>query len=144
MFVYTRTEHSRITTQVSESDIKQIYILLLNPQIEKRTLSFIQSLLFIVLLSYLSTFFLRLSIPPTATTMFAKVKEFFQSHFFDTQWKGKVFAAQVGVTTLAFILGIAKVATRPSNIPMNRMDIMAITMVCHRNRLRRHLLTDLV
>ena len=61
--------------------------------------------------------------------MFAKVKEFFQSDYFDARWKGKVFAAQVGVTLLAFILGIAKLATRPSNIPMSRMDIMAITMV---------------
>ncbi|KAI1061441.1 hypothetical protein LB507_011270 [Fusarium sp. FIESC RH6] len=60
--------------------------------------------------------------------MFDKVKDFFQSDFFDARWKGKVFAAQVGVTTLAFILGIAKLATRPSYVPMSRMDIMAITM----------------
>ena len=70
--------------------------------------------------------------------MFDKVKDFFQSDFFDARWKGKVFAAQVGVTTLAFILGIAKLATRPSYVPMSRMDIMAITMVCHFNIPRRH------
>ena len=69
--------------------------------------------------------------------MFDKVKDFFQSDFFDARWKGKVFAAQVGVTTLAFILGIAKLATRPSYVPMSRMDIMAITMVCHRNRFEK-------
>jgi hypothetical protein len=57
------------------------------------------------------------------------IKNFFQSRFFDAQWKGKVFVAQVGITALAFTLGIAKLATRPSNIPMNRMDVMAITMV---------------
>ncbi|KAJ4263385.1 hypothetical protein NW762_006204 [Fusarium torreyae] len=56
------------------------------------------------------------------------IKGFFQSRFFEPQWKNKVFIAQVGMTTIAFCLGIAKLATKPSQIPMSRMDIMAITM----------------
>ncbi|WZH40696.1 uncharacterized protein QYS62_001634 [Fusarium acuminatum] len=56
------------------------------------------------------------------------IRDFFNNRFFEHHWKNKVFIAQVALITLAFILGIAKVATRPSNIPMNRSDIMAITM----------------
>ena len=62
---------------------------------------------------------------------------FFQSRLFDPQWKTKVLVAQVVLTVLLVILGIAKAATRPSYIPMTRNDIMAITMV------RRTILTAL-
>ena len=130
MFVYTRTEHRRITTQISTKEFISWYLFL---RLEETLSLFnIYSLLFCFHihrpfpLRFLITTY---RITTTATTMFAKVKEFFQSDYFDARWKGKVFAAQVGVTLLAFILGIAKLATRPSNIPMSRMDIMAITMV---------------
>jgi membrane-associated HD superfamily phosphohydrolase len=58
------------------------------------------------------------------------IRDIFNNRFFEHHWKNKVFIAQVCLITLAFILGIAKVATKPANIPMNRSDIMAITMVC--------------
>ncbi|RGP62638.1 hypothetical protein FSPOR_9218 [Fusarium sporotrichioides] len=53
---------------------------------------------------------------------------FFESRFFEPTWKNKVLILQVAFTLLVFILGIAKIATTPSGIPMNRMDIVAITM----------------
>lgn len=152
MFVYTRTEHCRITTQISTNRFIYSYLF---PG-SKDNIKLIQPLLFIILFpcststlhhsvftfigpSFSYAFPSRLiCTTPTATVMFDKVKDFFQSDFFDARWKGKVFAAQVGVTTLAFILGIAKLATRPSYVPMSRMDIMAITMVCHCNLSRRH------
>jgi hypothetical protein len=58
------------------------------------------------------------------------VRDIFGSRFFEHSWKNKVFTLQIVTTTIAFILGIAKVATKPSGIPMTRSDIMAITMVC--------------
>ena len=57
------------------------------------------------------------------------IRDFFDSRFFEHSWKNKVFILQVVTITIAFILGIAKVATKPSGIPMTRSDIMAITMV---------------
>ncbi|KAI1026553.1 hypothetical protein LB503_013373 [Fusarium chuoi] len=56
------------------------------------------------------------------------IRDFFDSRFFEHSWKNKVFILQVVTVTIAFILGIAKVATKPSGIPMTRSDIMAITM----------------
>ncbi|KAF5579702.1 hypothetical protein FPANT_9553 [Fusarium pseudoanthophilum] len=56
------------------------------------------------------------------------IRDFFDSRFFEHNWKNKVFILQIVTTTIAFILGIAKVATKPSGIPMTRSDIMAITM----------------
>ncbi|RYC88355.1 hypothetical protein BFJ63_vAg8753 [Fusarium oxysporum f. sp. narcissi] len=56
------------------------------------------------------------------------IRDFFDSRFFEHSWKNKVFILQVVTITLAFILGIAKVAAKPSGIPMTRSDIMAITM----------------
>ncbi|KAF5983778.1 hypothetical protein FCOIX_2994 [Fusarium coicis] len=56
------------------------------------------------------------------------VRDIFDSRFFEHSWKNKVFTLQIVTTTIAFILGIAKVATKPSGIPMTRSDIMAITM----------------
>ncbi|KAI7759220.1 hypothetical protein LZL87_008597 [Fusarium oxysporum] len=56
------------------------------------------------------------------------IRDFFDSRFFEHSWKNKVFILQVVTITIAFILGIAKVATKPSGIPMTRSDIMAITM----------------
>ncbi|KAL5615797.1 hypothetical protein FOBRF1_004545 [Fusarium oxysporum] len=56
------------------------------------------------------------------------IKGFFDSRFFEHSWKNKAFVLQVVTITIAFILGIAKVATKPSGIPMTRSDIMAITM----------------
>ncbi|KAI1031722.1 hypothetical protein LB504_000065 [Fusarium proliferatum] len=57
------------------------------------------------------------------------IRDFFDSRFFEHSWKNKVFILQIVTVTIAFILGIAKVATKPSGIPMTRSDIMAITMV---------------
>ncbi|KAF5659804.1 hypothetical protein FCIRC_12360 [Fusarium circinatum] len=57
------------------------------------------------------------------------IRDFFDSRFFEHSWKNKVFILQVVTITIAFILGIAKVATKPSGYPMTRSDIMAITMV---------------
>lgn len=59
------------------------------------------------------------------------IRDFFDSRFFEHSWKNKVFILQVVTVTIAFILGIAKVATKPSGIPMTRSDIMAITMVSY-------------
>ncbi|KAF4338454.1 hypothetical protein FBEOM_7642 [Fusarium beomiforme] len=56
------------------------------------------------------------------------IRDFFGSRFFEHGWRNKLFILQVVTITIAFILGIAKVATRPSNIPMTRSDVMAITM----------------
>ncbi|KAF5530466.1 hypothetical protein FNAPI_13552, partial [Fusarium napiforme] len=56
------------------------------------------------------------------------IRDFFDSRFIEHSWKNKVFILQIVTTTIAFILGIAKVATKPSGIPMTRSDIMAITM----------------
>ncbi|KAF5026799.1 hypothetical protein F66182_1083 [Fusarium sp. NRRL 66182] len=52
----------------------------------------------------------------------------FRSRFFEPEWKNKVLITQVTATVFVFIMGIAKICTRPSGIPMNRMDIVAITM----------------
>lgn len=71
---------------------------------------------------------------------------FFQSRFFEPTWKNKVLILQVAFTLLIFILGIAKIATKPSQIPFNRMDIVAISMVSHPHHLHNpvcHLLTHL-
>ncbi|KAI9172606.1 hypothetical protein HJFPF1_02113 [Paramyrothecium foliicola] len=53
---------------------------------------------------------------------------FFNSTYFDAHWKKKVVICQCVMTLVIFCLGIAKIVTRPSHIPMNRMDIVAITM----------------
>ncbi|QGI76928.1 hypothetical protein CEK25_001834 [Fusarium fujikuroi] len=42
------------------------------------------------------------------------IRDFFDSRFFEHSWKNKVFILQVVTVTIAFILGIAKVATKPS------------------------------
>ncbi|EGU82035.1 hypothetical protein FOXB_07453 [Fusarium oxysporum f. sp. conglutinans Fo5176] len=56
------------------------------------------------------------------------IRDFFQSRFFEQQWKNKVSIAQISMITIAFCLGIAKLATKPGHIPTNRSDIMVITM----------------
>jgi hypothetical protein len=61
----------------------------------------------------------------------AFIMGFFQSRFFEPTWKNKVLILQVAFTVLILIFGIAKVATTPSHIPFNRMDIVSITMVSH-------------
>lgn len=57
------------------------------------------------------------------------VKSFFQSRWFDPKFKTKVHVLQFILIAVIVALAIGKIVTRPDYMPMNRMDIVAITMV---------------
>lgn len=56
-------------------------------------------------------------------------KSFFQSRWFDPKFKTKVHILQFVLIIVIVGLAIGKIVTRPDYMPMNRMDIVAITMV---------------
>lgn len=57
------------------------------------------------------------------------LKSFFQSRWFDPKFKTKVHILQFVLIAIIVALAIGKIVTRPDYIPMNRMDIVAVTMV---------------
>lgn len=53
----------------------------------------------------------------------------FNNRFVNSQYKGKVHIAQVVIIAMIFALATGKIITRPSYIPMNRLDMVGMSMV---------------
>ncbi|KAH6892631.1 hypothetical protein B0T10DRAFT_458339 [Thelonectria olida] len=53
---------------------------------------------------------------------------FFSSHWFNPKFKFRVHIGQFVLVAVIVALAVAKIVTRPSYMPMNRMDIVGITM----------------
>jgi hypothetical protein len=54
---------------------------------------------------------------------------FFTSRWFNPKYMFKVHMGQFVLVAVIVALAVAKIVTRPSNMPMNRMDIVGVTMV---------------
>lgn len=53
----------------------------------------------------------------------------FDGPLFASRYKTKVHIGQLGLVVVIVALAIGKIVTRPSYMPMNRLDMVAITMV---------------
>lgn len=54
---------------------------------------------------------------------------FFSSPLFNPEYKTKVHIGQFVLIAIIIALAICKIATKPSYVPMNRLDMIGISMV---------------